>query len=449
MGRRPPLRDVDSKLNRARADHGAGQLARATRAYDRILQDSPDRVDVLRLRAIAARQTGDLGLARDLLQRAAHLRPDDGPTLNSLGLCLMAENAFSEAGVAFRRVLKIDGRFPGALTSLALARYGDGEVDEAGERLRRAVELDPDDARAHAALGCLEFEAGADGEASAHLKKAAKLDGAYGFGAHCHLGDSFFALSDPAGLPELGRALPEPRGVGPLCTGDHPVVVTCCDDAEYVRFGRRLAESLDRNSPGGALHLHIVNPEPETVEDYERLSRGLSSTRFTVTVERTLDRDPLYLDRIRYLRFSQFLSECGGNLFCLDPDSLVLAGLDTLMGTAGGGDIAVPLRPVTLDINQKAFCAAMLLRPTDATRKFIGRLAAYMLSVSRDGVPAHHLDQCAFFIASRMLGRSGDTPLLQPLPARFADNRFDDASSVWTAGAGRAFTHTLDDAPPR
>src|SRR5213075_2950820 len=100
-------------------------------------------------------QEGRYAEARRELEQAQRLRPDDADVLNLLGLVYFKTNAFPEAEVIYRRLVKENANVFILHSNLGLILFKQGKLDEAEHYLLRAVELRPNYAKSHLYLGLL------------------------------------------------------------------------------------------------------------------------------------------------------------------------------------------------------------------------------------------------------------------------------------------------------
>src|ERR1043165_9293731 len=100
-------------------------------------------------------QEGRYAEARRELEQAQRLRPDDADVLNLLGLVYFKTNAFPEAEVIYRRLVRENANVFILHSNLGLILFKQGKLDEAEQYLLRAVELRPNYAKSHLYLGLL------------------------------------------------------------------------------------------------------------------------------------------------------------------------------------------------------------------------------------------------------------------------------------------------------
>lgn len=100
-------------------------------------------------------QEGRYAEARRELESAQRLRPDDADVLNLLGLVYFKTNAFPEAEVIYRRLIRENPNVFILHSNLGLILFKQGKNDEAEQFLLRAVELRPNYAKSHLYLGLL------------------------------------------------------------------------------------------------------------------------------------------------------------------------------------------------------------------------------------------------------------------------------------------------------
>src|SRR5687767_7065610 len=117
-------------------------------------------------------QEGRYAEARRELEAAQRLRPDDSDVLNLLGLVYFKTNAFPEAEVIYRRLIRENPNVFILHSNLGLILFKQAKNDEAEHFLMRAVELRPNYAKSHLYLGLLYRQKKKYGLALEHLKFA-------------------------------------------------------------------------------------------------------------------------------------------------------------------------------------------------------------------------------------------------------------------------------------
>jgi uncharacterized protein (AIM24 family) len=117
-------------------------------------------------------QEGRYAEARRELEQAQRLRPDDADVLNLLGLVYFKTNAFPEAEVIYRRLVRENANVFILHSNLGLILFKQGKLDEAEQYLLRAVELRPNYAKSHLYLGLLYRQRRKFGLALEHLRFA-------------------------------------------------------------------------------------------------------------------------------------------------------------------------------------------------------------------------------------------------------------------------------------
>src|SRR6266699_5598441 len=117
-------------------------------------------------------QEGRYAEARRQLHEAQRLRPDDADVLNLLGLVYFKTNAFPEAEVIYRRLVKENPSVFILHSNLGLILFKQAKLDESEQYLLRAIELRPNSAKSHLYLGLLYRQRKKYGIALEHLKFA-------------------------------------------------------------------------------------------------------------------------------------------------------------------------------------------------------------------------------------------------------------------------------------
>jgi uncharacterized protein (AIM24 family) len=117
-------------------------------------------------------QEGRNAEARRELEAAQRLRPDDADVLNLLGLVYFKTNAFPEAEVIYRRLIRENPNVFILHSNLGLILFKQAKNEEAEQFLLRAVELRPNYAKSHLYLGLLYRQKKKYGLALEHLRFA-------------------------------------------------------------------------------------------------------------------------------------------------------------------------------------------------------------------------------------------------------------------------------------
>jgi uncharacterized protein (AIM24 family) len=117
-------------------------------------------------------QEGRYAEARRELEAGQRMRPEDADVLNLLGLVYFKTNAFPEAEVIYRRLIKENPNVFILHSNLGLILFKQGKADEAEHYLMRAIELRPNYAKSHLYLGLLYRQKKKYGLALEHLRFA-------------------------------------------------------------------------------------------------------------------------------------------------------------------------------------------------------------------------------------------------------------------------------------
>jgi uncharacterized protein (AIM24 family) len=117
-------------------------------------------------------QEGRYAEGRRELEQAQRMRPDDADVLNLLGLVYFKTNAFPEAEVIYRRLVRENANVFILHSNLGLILFKQGKLDEAEQYLLRAVELRPNYAKSHLYLGLLYRQRKKFGLSLEHLRFA-------------------------------------------------------------------------------------------------------------------------------------------------------------------------------------------------------------------------------------------------------------------------------------
>ena len=128
-------------LDYAKNKHRSGLREEACSIYNRILQQEPDNVEALRLRAVVYMETGELSNCEKILSRALTLSPDNAAIYNNLGSYYQAKKNNKKALVQFQKALELDPEFGAAANNLGNCLRTLGEHRDAIDAYKKALEI--------------------------------------------------------------------------------------------------------------------------------------------------------------------------------------------------------------------------------------------------------------------------------------------------------------------
>jgi Flp pilus assembly protein TadD len=140
----PSASDWIVYYSRGIAYERTGQWARAEADFNRALELSPDQPSVLNYLGYAWADMGrNLDRARDMIQRAAARRPNDGAITDSLGWVMFRQGNVAEATQLLERAVGMEPEDPTITEHLGDAYWATGRKIEAQYQWRRALTLNP------------------------------------------------------------------------------------------------------------------------------------------------------------------------------------------------------------------------------------------------------------------------------------------------------------------
>ncbi|MBP2291649.1 tetratricopeptide repeat protein [Azospirillum rugosum] len=413
--------DVEARINRANALATLGRPDAAARLRRQAAALAPAQADALHNAAVSA--LAEAGLDRTVTH---HSRLDDARiarAVRTLGHALAADPRHAAAG---------DALVGAALALLQAGRADDALLERAARAALAALRRNPRDSRAAALVAY-------------RLHRRGRLDLAARFMARfsrrftpAELAEDFelrlwsmvraergFLDGIPPADEQLSAFAPlevlfdAPAGPG---EGDRPILALSCDDGYYRRFAGALLESA-AVPHGPAVHVHVINPSPETEADLAawraRLPLGASRERVDFTGWDD-HRRITYYACIRFLRWHQLLGRLGRPLAHVDADCTLTectltectgaGGLGALEEAMAGFDVGLlrdgrgrgPTRDITV-------CFAWF-QPTPHGRAYLERTAAYIAWFLRRGRGYWMLDQAAPACVLDALERRGEGP---------------------------------------
>ena len=136
-------------------------------------------IPALKELAAAATSSGKLLQAKEALEKAIVLAPQDAVALADLGNVYLLQDRADEAQSVLARALRLDPEMPRANNTMGLAALKKGDTTEAEKYFRAAIRIQPDLAEAQNNLGNLLAERQAYAEAGYHFEQAIRSNPNY------------------------------------------------------------------------------------------------------------------------------------------------------------------------------------------------------------------------------------------------------------------------------
>ncbi len=139
---------VDLLLQKAMAQHNAGQLSEAEALYRQILQVNPSHLDVLRLLGVIACQSGQAAKALDLLDRAIQIDPNVAEVHFDRGNALHVLQQLQAAVQSYDKAILLKPDYAEAYHNRGSTLHALQQFQAAGENYDKALQIKPDYAEA-------------------------------------------------------------------------------------------------------------------------------------------------------------------------------------------------------------------------------------------------------------------------------------------------------------
>ena len=249
----------------------------------------------------------------------------------------------------------------------------------------------------------------------------------------------------PAGaeLPAILSELPKVERAWPDLRADRLTVFVCCDSIYFERHGLPFARSLDRNSPGTHLHIHLINPDAGSKRHLGELD--LANTAFSHSAE-FFDFDGLsaefmrtYCASIRFVRQYQLLAASQRPVIAFDVDVLIRGSLEPLRNelVRGSYDCAVHARLKSRKRREKFLLSAFYVSPSRVGLGFLEDLAIRIALPLLQRDAGWYMDQEALYETYRAHRMVGPPVRFYHLPKGLSDWDFDKRSAIWVAKGWR------------
>lgn len=171
----PTTDAVRALLNEGRALHGAGELEKALKVYDKAIKTDHTAAVLYNARGLVYMDLKKYYDAINDFSRALELAPSFANALNNRGLAKYNLNDFGNALEDFNQSLALDSTLAVAYSNRGLVYLQTEEYDKAHNDFLTATELDPDKAMYHYNLGVSAAEMGLYEKALGAYRKSMQL----------------------------------------------------------------------------------------------------------------------------------------------------------------------------------------------------------------------------------------------------------------------------------
>jgi tetratricopeptide (TPR) repeat protein len=166
------MKNVAQMMESAAAQHRAGKLAEAERAYNEVLAVDQGHTGALGLLGALYMQLGQFDRAMTTLERALKSDPSNPDTLNNLGCLLMRQQDVAAAKAHFEKAMRAKPDYPQAHYNLGNVLRTQGKINDAIAHYETALRLRPQYPEALFQLGQALRAEGRLDEAIAAYEKA-------------------------------------------------------------------------------------------------------------------------------------------------------------------------------------------------------------------------------------------------------------------------------------
>ncbi len=190
-------------------------------------------------------QDGRYGEARQQLESAQRLRPNDSDVLNLLGLVYFKTSAFPEAEVIYRRLVEENPNVFILHSNLGLILFKQEKLEDSERHLLRAIELRPNYSKSHLYLGLLYKMKKKQGLALEHLRFAGAEKAA------SEVEQELKAAGPRAATPPPTPAISKRQAAAPpSATAKEPEPFPDAAAASAQTAARKLQEAVDETQLG-------------------------------------------------------------------------------------------------------------------------------------------------------------------------------------------------------
>lgn len=215
-----------------------------------------------------------------------------------------------------------------------------------------------------------------------------------------------------------------------------PILLACCDEVYFYRFGRQLAFSMQRHSPAVRIHLHLFDPSPLCIADVEMLVARLGN-QLSFSYEGN-ERNPyvkphgIFFATGRFAIAGYFADRNRVPVMVIDIDGAVRRDLAEEFAALATYDVGAVFRDPTRMPWRRILACAVYINTTDAARLFAARMGKAMeLAVAIQ--PPYHIDQTTlYYLLDYYSSRPAELSVTD-LGRKWCDHKFQEGSLIWSA----------------
>jgi type IV pilus biogenesis/stability protein PilW len=153
-------REILTHFNRGVHFSQQRDFARATQAYEKVIELEPNYVEAYNNLAILYQEMGDLEKARFAYQKSVELNPRYEKAHNNLGILLCLQERYEESIEAFQKALAINPHNMESYINLGILFKKTGQMDRAIECYQKALHINPLHPEAHYNIALLYEQLG-------------------------------------------------------------------------------------------------------------------------------------------------------------------------------------------------------------------------------------------------------------------------------------------------
>jgi tetratricopeptide (TPR) repeat protein len=243
----------------------------------------------------------------------------------------------------------------------------------------------------------------------------------------------------------FGTLAPIVPVLSPAFTGEH-VTYLACNHAYFERFATMLMRSFAATTPGGQLHMHIMDATEAQIADAAAFCRSIDTVTIALSVENPgvdalgLVAARSYYHAVRFIRFYQHVKQYGRTLWMMDVDALFNRDARELYQVLGDKDCAFRIRAGRLEPWNQFSAAVIGATGRPRSVGYFRLVAAYIAHFQKQDKLRWGIDQLAMYGAFEYLNDFGRAPSVSFLNDRIMDQTYLPEGIVWFTAGKKKFT---------
>lgn len=220
----------------------------------------------------------------------------------------------------------------------------------------------------------------------------------------------------------------------------HFQIFTSCDKNYFLKYSCEFLASININSPGTKVVMHIINPDEtveEAFEDYRESFKAIEICLIREYVDlsdKTTQEKMAYYVNERFVALHDYVNNSKIDTYFSDIDAFIMKSLVIMRTEHKNCDVAIYLRPNHEDEFRKVLGGSIYFKYTEPSIKILNEIATEIVNRRTNNENIWMGDQDIIY---RAILRNLDSAKINHIDRKYVDWTFKNESVVWSAKGDR------------